>query len=68
MKAWNEGYRWEAEAIAAAVVGERGYRWKASEIERGRRRKSEEVEIAMRALMVARGEIDLPQTHYSALR
>ena len=59
MKPWNDAYRFEAEAIAASVVEERGYRWKAGQIKRGARLRSEEVEIAMRALMVARGEHEL---------
>jgi hypothetical protein len=59
MGPWNEDYRIEAEAIASLVVGERGYRWKATQIKRGLRSRGEEVAIAMRALMVARGDYDL---------
>jgi len=65
MISWNDTYRGEAEAIAASVVGERGYLWKATQIESGRRPRSEEVEIAMRALMFARGEFELEATSYA---
>ena len=61
---WNKAYRREAEAIAASVVGERGYLWKAAEIEKGARSRSEEVEIAMSALMLARGEYELPRNEW----
>lgn len=68
MKAWNDQYRHQAQVIAASIVGKRGHEWTASEIERGRRNSGVEVEIAMLALMVARGELELPKTSYSVSR
>ena len=68
MRPWNEAYRQEAEAIAASVVGESGFEWKAAQIERGKVPRGQEVTIAMRALMVARGELELPRTSYSDIR
>jgi cell division protein FtsL len=68
MRSWNETYQHEAEAIAASVVGESGFEWKAAQIERGKFSRGQEVTIAMRALMVARGELELPETSYSVTR
>lgn len=56
MESWNADYLLEAQAIAAQIEDERGYHWKAREIRLGRRDKGPEVLIAMRALMVGRGE------------
>lgn len=58
-KPWNEAYRREAEAIAGSTVADWGQRWAALEFFRGRRKQSLDVAIAMRALMLARGELDL---------
>jgi hypothetical protein len=59
MKPWNKIYKFEARAIAASVVREGGYRWKAGEIMKGARDGGDEVQIAMRALMIAGGEYEL---------
>lgn len=61
MKPWNEAYRMEAEIIAASVFKECGYRWTAAQIQRGKQAGRIEVVIAMRALMVARGEIEVKE-------
>jgi hypothetical protein len=52
-------YQREAELIAASVAKERGHVWKAGQIHQGRCPQTEEVVIALRALMYARGELEI---------
>jgi hypothetical protein len=61
---WNKAYASEATAIAAAVIEEQGQRWLADQVRRGRQPKRPEIRIAMRALMVARGELELARPYF----
>lgn len=66
-KPWNEAYRKEAEAIVAALHSECGRHWVAYEYISGRRKSHNDVAIAMRALMIARGEHELENTLYDKI-
>ena len=58
MQHWNKTYADEARAIAAKVMDERGYHWKAEQIWRGKCDRDVLLETAMTALMTARGELE----------
>lgn len=65
MDIWNKEYYLEAAAIAAAIVERDGYFWLADQIRRGKiGRRRWEVQIAMAALMIARGEHELPKPYH----
>lgn len=64
MEPWNKEYAFEARAIAAAVIEEQGHRWLADQIRKGAQPGRMEVRIAMRALMVARGELELKRPYF----
>lgn len=53
-------YRFEAREIAAQVLGKFGQNWTAEQVRDGKQPKRWEVQVAMMALMVARGEYALP--------
>lgn len=57
MPPWNEHYRYEAREIAAATVESFGRHWLADQIRKGNQPKRLEIQVAMRALMAARGEL-----------
>jgi len=58
MEHWNKAYAKEAYAIAASVLRQFKRNWLADRVERGLEPRSRlEIQIAMRALMVARGDI-----------
>jgi hypothetical protein len=57
MKHWKKEYAQEALEIAAAMVEESGRRWLADQMRRHKAGDRFETRLAMRALMVARGDI-----------
>jgi hypothetical protein len=63
MEPWNKAYVLEATAIAASVIEEQGQRWLADQVRRGRQPRRPEIRIAMRALMVARGDLELKRPY-----
>lgn len=56
---WTPAYRFEAREIAAQVLGKFGQNWTAEQVRDGKQPMRREVQVAMMALMVARGEYDL---------
>lgn len=64
MEHCNRAYIYDARAIAANIMHERGFRWVAKQIWRGNRDGDALVEAAMRAMMITRGELDLLRPHH----
>jgi len=63
MNRWKKEYEHEAVAIAAAMVEESGRHWLAGQMRRHKAGNRIETRIAMRALMVARGDIQLKKPY-----
>lgn len=64
MTDWKTGYASEAVAISADIVEESGHHWLANQMSSGTAGNRIETQIAMRALMVARGDLELKMPYF----